>query len=86
MRDLLADGLMTPEGDGDVLIWPSSPVIGPDGQTDGPLSVLNIKLSSPFGEGRNPRPRPRPSLTSSTAPSASCRWARNLRSSTLTLS
>lgn len=49
-RDLLADGLMTPEGDGDVLIWPSSPVIGPDGQTDGPLSVLNIKLSSPFGE------------------------------------
>ena len=41
---------MTPEGDGDVLIWPSSPVIGPDGQTDGPLSVLNIKLSSPFGE------------------------------------
>ena len=49
-RDLLADGLMTPEGDGDVLIWPSSPVIEPDGQTDGPLSVLNIKLSSPFGE------------------------------------
>ena len=49
-RDLLADVLMTPEGDGDVLIWPSSPVIGPDGQTDGPLSVLNIKLSSPFGE------------------------------------
>ena len=49
-RDLLADGLMTPEGDGDVLIWPSSPVIGSDGQTDGPLSVLNIKLSSPFGE------------------------------------
>ena len=35
---------------GDVLIWPSSPVIGPDGQADGPLSVLNIKLSSPFGE------------------------------------
>ena len=49
-RDLLADGLLTPKGDGDVLIWPSSPVIGPDGQTDGPLSVLNIKLSSPFGE------------------------------------
>jgi hypothetical protein len=47
-RDLLADGLMTPEGDGDVQIWPSAPA----GSTDepGPLSVLNIKLSSPFGE------------------------------------
>ncbi|HEY0716134.1 MAG TPA: SsgA family sporulation/cell division regulator [Streptosporangiaceae bacterium] len=49
-RDLLADGLMTPEGDGDVQIWPSSPVLGADGQVQGPLSVLNIKLSSPFGE------------------------------------
>jgi Streptomyces sporulation and cell division protein, SsgA len=49
-RDLLADGLMTPEGDGDVQIWPSTPAIGPDGQIHGPLSVLNIKLSSPFGE------------------------------------
>ena len=49
-RDLLADGLMAPEGDGDVQIWPSSPALGPDGQTQGPLSVLNVKLSSPFGE------------------------------------
>jgi hypothetical protein len=49
-RDLLADGLMTPEGDGDVLIWPSAPSGGMDGQDQGPLSVLNIKLSSPFGE------------------------------------
>jgi hypothetical protein len=49
-RDLLADGLLTPEGDGDVQIWPSSPTMGLDGQIQGPLSVLNIKLSSPFGE------------------------------------
>ena len=49
-RDLLADGLMAPEGDGDVQIWPSTPAIGPDGQIQGPLSVLNVKLSSPFGE------------------------------------
>jgi hypothetical protein len=47
-RDLLADGLMTPEGDGDVQIWPSGPAGGADEQN--PLSVLNIKLSSPFGE------------------------------------
>ena len=37
-------------GDGDVQIWPSSPAVGPDGEIRGPLSVLNIKLSSPFGE------------------------------------
>ena len=48
-RDLLADGLMTPEGDGDVLIWPSSPSSARTGRP-GPLSVLNMKLSSPFGE------------------------------------
>jgi hypothetical protein len=45
-RDLLADGLVTPKGDGDVQIWP----LAADGQAQGPLSVLNIKLSSPFGE------------------------------------
>lgn len=49
-RELLADGMTTPEGEGDVRIWPSSPAVGPDGQIRGPLSVLNIKLSSPFGE------------------------------------
>jgi hypothetical protein len=49
-RDLLADGLMTPEGDGDVQIWPSAPSGGVDSPDQGPLSVLNIKLSSPFGE------------------------------------
>ena len=49
-RELLADGMATPVGDGDVQIWPSSPTMGPDGEIRGPLSVLNIKLSSPFGE------------------------------------
>ena len=49
-RDLLADGLVTPEGDGDVQIWPSAPSTAPDGQARSPLGVLNIKLSSPFGE------------------------------------
>ncbi len=49
-RELLADGMATLEGDGDVQIWPSSPAMGPDGEIRGPLSVLNLKLSSPFGE------------------------------------
>ena len=53
-RDLLADGVTTPEGEGDVRIWPSSPDTGkdpaPDAEIRGALSVLNIKLSSPFGE------------------------------------
>ena len=49
-RELLADGMTTPAGDGDVQIWPSSPAAGPDGEIGGPLTVLNIKLSSPFGE------------------------------------
>ena len=48
-RDLLADGLMTPEGDGDVRVWPSAPADSPDEERDG-RSVLNIELSSPFGE------------------------------------
>jgi Streptomyces sporulation and cell division protein, SsgA len=53
-RELLADGMTTPVGDGDVQIWPSAPATekdaGPGGEIRGPLSVLNIKLSSPFGE------------------------------------
>jgi hypothetical protein len=49
-RELLADGMTTPVGDGDVQIWPSSPVDDPDGEIRGPLTVLNVKLSSPFGE------------------------------------
>jgi hypothetical protein len=39
-RDLLAAGLQTPVGEGDVRVWP-----GPRG-----LDTLNISLSSPFGQ------------------------------------
>ena len=49
-RELLADGMTTPVGDGDVQIWPSSPTADPGGEIRGPLTVLNVKLSSPFGE------------------------------------
>ena len=66
-RELFADGLSTPEGDGDVQVWPSvaesedadqdagnhpgdDPGDDAGGTARGPLSVLNIKLCSPFGE------------------------------------
>ena len=58
-RELFADGMTTPEGDGDVQVWPSvaesedaDKDAGDDagGTARGPLSVLNIKLCSPFGE------------------------------------
>lgn len=39
-RDLLAVGMQTPVGEGDVRVWPT-PAHGPD--------VVNISLSSPFG-------------------------------------
>ena len=40
-RDLLAVGMQTPVGEGDVRVWPT-PRVGQD--------VLNISLSSPFGQ------------------------------------
>lgn len=44
-RDLLSNGSKGREGLGDVVVWPSS------GSADGvPGSVLNIELSSPFGQ------------------------------------
>lgn len=74
-RELFADGMTTPEGNGDVQVWPSVAEsndtdndtghdthndtghdtghdAGDDagGKARGPLSVLNIKLCSPFGE------------------------------------
>ncbi len=71
-RELFADGMTTPEGDGDVQVWPSvaesEDAEGEDADQDAgndpgddagddpggtarePLSVLNIKLCSPFGE------------------------------------
>jgi hypothetical protein len=55
-RDLLAAGIESRQGEGDVQVWPSPvscaetddlDVIGPT-QTGG--TVLNIELSSPFGQ------------------------------------
>ena len=44
-RDLLSHGTEGREGLGDVVVWPSA------GSADGkPGSVLNIELSSPFGQ------------------------------------
>jgi hypothetical protein len=47
-RDLLAVGLEGPAGEGDVQVWPSDDVDG---------EVLNIALSSPFGEAQFEAPR-----------------------------
>jgi len=44
-RDLLTAGLTDPAGKGDVRTWPS-----PSGHGHGGEPVLNIVLSSPFGE------------------------------------
>lgn len=54
-RDLLAAGIESPQGEGDVHVWPS-PVSCADADLDvpGPADpggkVLNIELSSPFGQ------------------------------------
>jgi hypothetical protein len=40
-RDLLAAGMSAPSGEGDVQVWPA---------TDGDRDLLNIALSSPFGQ------------------------------------
>jgi hypothetical protein len=47
-RDLFAVGMDGPAGEGDVQVWPG------DGQDD---AVLNIALSSPFGEALFEAPR-----------------------------
>lgn len=56
-RDLLAAGIESRQGEGDVHVWPSAKscaetdgldVIGTPGSTEG--AVLNIELSSPFGQ------------------------------------
>lgn len=55
-RDLLAAGIESPQGEGDVKVWPStqSCAEGEDldviGTADADYAVLNIELSSPFGE------------------------------------
>lgn len=45
-RDLLAAGLKSREGLGDVQVWPSEAI----GSDDDAQEVLNIELSSPFGQ------------------------------------
>ena len=47
-RDLLALGLEAPAGEGDVQVWPSD---------DHGRELLNIALSSPFGEAHFEAPR-----------------------------
>ena len=48
-RELLATGLACPAGEGDVRVWPGSPA---------GREVLNIALSSPFGEAQFKAPVP----------------------------
>jgi hypothetical protein len=47
-RDLLSAGIESRQGEGDVQVWPSEPADSEDGDVDG--IVLNIELSSPFGQ------------------------------------
>jgi Streptomyces sporulation and cell division protein, SsgA len=55
-RDLLAAGIKSPQGEGDVKVWPSAQSCAEDedldviGTTDADYAILNIELSSPFGE------------------------------------
>jgi hypothetical protein len=46
-RDLLAAGIESRQGEGDVQVWPSEPADADEGSDD---IVLNIELSSPFGQ------------------------------------
>ena len=48
-RDLLAAGMAEPAGEGDVRAWPSPASADGDTDADGE-TVLNIVLSSPFGQ------------------------------------
>jgi hypothetical protein len=47
-RDLLAAGIESRQGEGDVQVWPSEPADAEESDADG--IVLNIELSSPFGQ------------------------------------
>jgi hypothetical protein len=60
-RDLLAAGIESRQGEGDVQVWPSAISVAETGDLDtidaaeakGPQGkVLNIELSSPFGQAR----------------------------------
>jgi len=47
-RDLLSAGIESRQGEGDVQVWPSEPIDSEESGADG--IVLNIELSSPFGQ------------------------------------
>jgi hypothetical protein len=47
-RDLLSAGIESRQGEGDVQVWPSEPADAEEGGSDD--VVLNIELSSPFGQ------------------------------------
>jgi hypothetical protein len=47
-RDLIAAGIDARQGEGDVQVWPSAPADAELAGSDEP--VLNIELSSPFGQ------------------------------------
>jgi Streptomyces sporulation and cell division protein, SsgA len=47
-RDLLSAGIESRHGEGDVQVWPSEPADSTEGGADN--VVLNIELSSPFGQ------------------------------------
>lgn len=47
-RDLLSAGIESRQGEGDVQVWPSEPADAEEGGSDD--IVLNIELSSPFGQ------------------------------------
>lgn len=55
-RDLLAAGVESRQGEGDVQVWPSAVSAAETGELDvigapeSPGKVLNIELSSPFGQ------------------------------------
>jgi hypothetical protein len=55
-RDLLAAGITSPQGEGDVKVWPSAQSCAESdgldviGVAEGDGAVLNIELSSPFGQ------------------------------------
>jgi hypothetical protein len=48
-RDLLAEGIKDRTGLGDVQVWPSAATVDPASDETG-QQVLNIELSSPFGQ------------------------------------
>lgn len=47
-RDLLSAGIESRQGEGDVQVWPSEPADSTEGGADN--VVLNIELTSPFGQ------------------------------------